>query len=150
YQELWIQIDDKTEYRGDPVDFFEGRGPFRAPLVLGYEASSQAYLSYVPFAYHREAKILFKRDPHYFQVTYREGLGSSAGPDAAQIAAFAGDTTWRSVAAPAIGDDVSPERPFTVASGPLVLSSFSLRASPEDWKLLSVRVGAQEPVPAAF
>jgi hypothetical protein len=150
YAELWIQIDGETIYRGNPVDFFEGRGPFQAPLVLGYEASSQAFLSYVPFAYHHEAKILFKHDPHYFQVTVREGPGSSEGPEAAQIAAFASDSAWHSAAPPPRGVDVSPGRPLTVASGPAVLSSFSLRAKPEDWPLLSVRVGAQAPVPASF
>jgi D-arabinan exo alpha-(1,3)/(1,5)-arabinofuranosidase (non-reducing end) len=150
YAELWIQIDGETAYRGNPVDFFEGRGPFQAPLVLGYGASSQAFLSYAPFAYLHEAKILFKSDPHYFQVTYRQGPGSSDGPNAAQITAFASDPAWHRAAPPPLAIDVSPGHPFTVARGPVVLSSLSLRAKPEDWCRLSVRIGAQAPVPAAF
>src|SRR5579871_2933082 len=80
YQELWIIVDGQTVFKGKPDDYFEGRGPFHYPLVLDYEKSSGAFLSYAPLPYAHDAKILFKGNPHYYQVTYREGAGSSAGP----------------------------------------------------------------------
>src|SRR5690349_3313577 len=34
-QEIWIEIDGRTAFRGSTRDFFEGRGPWKAPLTLG-------------------------------------------------------------------------------------------------------------------
>jgi hypothetical protein len=150
YRELWIQIDGRTVYRGSPLDFFQGRGPWRAPLVLGYEAASGAFLSYVPFPYAREAKILFAGDPHYYQVTYRQGPGAAAGPTAGELQAFLTDDGWNDAAAPDTSFSVSPERPAVIAVGPATVSTLSVRLPAGDLSGLAVRVGAQEPVPLAY
>src|SRR5690606_38296537 len=75
YKEIWFVIDGKTVFKGDPLDYFAGRGPFAHPLVLDRLASSGAYTSYVPFSYAKEAKILFRGTPEYFQISYQEGAG---------------------------------------------------------------------------
>ena len=83
WKELWIQIDGQTVFRGSPLDFSRAKGRRKPPLVLDYNASSGGFLSYVPFPYAHEAKVLMLGEPHYtFHVTYRQGAGSSAGPTA--------------------------------------------------------------------
>jgi hypothetical protein len=144
--ELWIEVDGQTVFRGKPLDFFEGRGPWQAPLVLGYQASSGGYLSYVPFSYTREARILLKGDPHYFQVTYREGPGSSAGPDAADVTKFLSET-WND-AVKTVPGTVVAGRPLVLARGPFSVERLTLDAPhPEH---LFVRIGTQPRVPAGF
>ena len=152
YEELWIQTDGVTVFRGKPLDFFEGRGPWQAPLVLGYEASSGAFLSYVPFAYLREAKILFKGNPHYFQVTYREGQGSSQGPTAPELKQFMSEN-WASDTSQLLaetGREVRSEFE-TVASGPSLITRLSVRLErSEDLRSTFIAVGQNPPVPLAF
>ena len=98
YKELWIEIDGATVYRGPVLAFFEGRSGNTAwthPLVNTKDQASGAFLSLIPFSYGHEARIRFKGDPHYFQVTYREGPGSSRGPTAGETHAFLTDDWTR-------------------------------------------------------
>lgn len=152
YQELWIIVDGVTAYRGNPVDFFEGKGPFHQPLVMSYEQSSGAFLSYAPFGYAREAKILFKGNPHYYQVTYREGAGASSGPTPQEITAFLSEK-WASgiTAFNGVADVSGAENGVAIATGARTLTSVALRLEENaDLANLKVRVGKQAPVPAAF
>jgi hypothetical protein len=149
YLELWIVADGQTVYRGKPLDFFEGRGPWRSPLVMGQTESSGAFLSYVPFPYAREAKILFKGDPRYFQVTYRQGAGSAAGPTAAELAELLSEP-WDQ-AAHMLAKRAKVTGELELARGPATIARLTLTLS--DAKALSelkVRVGGQEAVPASF
>ena len=50
--------------------------PLPNPLVLDFVTSSQALTSWVPLPYRSEAKILFRKRPHFFQIGYRQGPGS--------------------------------------------------------------------------
>lgn len=145
YKELWIIVDGNTAYKGKPSDFFDR---FKAPLLMDYQDG--AFISYMPFSYSREARILFKGDPHYFQVTYRQGPGSSSGPGYREIAEFL-DEPWVENA-PATGRKVtaSAAAPAVLAKGPATIAALSLRCKPEDLSKLRIRVGGQPPVPAAF
>ncbi len=128
YTELWIEADGVTIFRGAPLDFFEGRGPVQAPLVLGYWQSSRAYLSLMPIPYQHSATIFFRGDPHYFQVTYREGEGSSAGPNAADLATFLSEP-WDE---PAFEHERSmlilPGESEELVANPTLLSRYGFRA----------------------
>ncbi|MEK6542986.1 MAG: DUF2961 domain-containing protein [Elusimicrobiota bacterium] len=150
YRELWVIVDGVTVYRGKPVDFFEGRGPWKAPLVLGREASSGAYTSYVPFAYTREAKILFLGNPHYFQVTYRQGAGASQGPTAEETARFLSEKWWESAPETAQAGVVAKNKPLLLAKGPGTVAQLSVRCDPQSLGDLKVRIGKQDAVPLAF
>lgn len=151
YQELWILLDGRTAYRGRPQDFFEGGGPWHAPLVLDRERSSGAYLSYVPFPYASDGRILFKGDPGFYQVTYRTGAGAATGPDVAEIEDFLTDPWERMIPAPSQRAVVLPRQQFALARGPTTVSQLVLQVqNPEVLPSLTIRVGAQAPVPAAF
>jgi hypothetical protein len=149
-QELWIEIDGYTAFRGSPRDFFEGRGPFQSPLVLGFDASSGAFTSFVPFPWSREAKIRFRGAAIYYQVTYREGPGASAGPTAEQLAQFMTEDWTVPLPAPRRRDILRPDAPITLATGPGTISGIDLRIAAGDLKDLQVRIGDQPPVPASF
>lgn len=153
YQELWIVVDGQTAFRGKPLDYFEGRASWKSPLVLGYEASSGAFLSYVPFGYAHEAKILFKGNPHYYQVTYREGAGSSSGPTASELATFLSENWVEKLPTlnqPGVARAGAANLSTVLARGPTLVSRLAVRIAPKNLKDLRVRVGAQEPVPAGF
>ncbi|MCC6556012.1 MAG: hypothetical protein IT372_23875 [Polyangiaceae bacterium] len=156
YEEIWIQIDGQTAFRGSPIEFFQGRGPSGAPLLLDVERSSGALVSYVPFSYSREARILFRGDPGYFRVTYREGRGASAGPTAEELTTFLAEDWTAGAAAP-----MGAPRPLragaalALAAGPATGDRIALRLSargdtPPSLAGLSVRVGDQPPVPLSF
>lgn len=161
YEEIWIRIDGQTAFRGSPIDLFQGRGPWQAPLVLDVEQSSGAFLSYVPFSYSREAKILFRGEPRYYQVTYREGAGASAGPTAEELRAFLAED-WAAGAAQGMGAarPLQPGASLTLAAGPATVDRIALRLStprlstsanpPASLAGLFVRVGDQPPVPLSF
>lgn len=149
YQELWILVDGKTAFKGSPLDFFEGRAGHTTPLVMGFEASSGAFLSYVPFGYAREAKILFKGKPHYYQVTYREGKGSSQGPTEKELH----ETLTNNSLGPAQflnQTALTINGTFELAQGPLTVTQVSLQIDPQQLANLFVRVGSQPRVPASF
>lgn len=161
YEEIWIQIDGQTAFRGSPIDLFQGRGPWQAPLVLDVERSSGAFLSYVPLSYSREARILFRGEPRYFQVTYREGAGASAGPTAEELRAFLAED-WAAGAAEGLGAPrpLRPGAAMTLATGPATVDRIALRLStprpstpaspPPSLAGLLVRAGDQPPVPLSF
>jgi hypothetical protein len=149
YKEIWIQLDGKTVFRGKPLDFFEGRGPWKAPLVMGQAASSGGFLSYAPFPYKREAKILFKGNPHYFQVTYRQGAGSSAGPSAEQLQALLTEAWWDKSPKAETEATVDRDEPLVLAQGPATVEGLSVRVRPERAPSLRLRIGSQKPVPLA-
>jgi hypothetical protein len=154
WQELWIQVDGQTVFRGKPLDYFSGKAAWKAPLVLDYQASSGGFLSYVPFSYAHEAKVLLKGEPHYFQVNYREGAGSSSGPTAKQLSAFMTEQWWK-------GGSIErePEQTAHLTAGssmPLAMGpglvwgvrvNFKKKA---DLSKLSIRVANQAPVPLPF
>jgi hypothetical protein len=148
YLELRIEIDGKTFYRGKPLDFFNGKATWKSPVVMGYQETSGSFLSYLPIPYAKDAKILFRGNPHYFQVTYRQGAGSSTVNTADQVSQFMSDRTWVS--------DLSNDPVNTVpvgqviATGPTTLSGIKLECTPSQLLDLRVRVGNLAPVPAAF
>jgi hypothetical protein len=150
FADLWIIIDGQTVFKGNPVDYFDGRARWKSPLVLGYQESSGGFLSYVPFTYSREAKILFRRDPHYYQVTYREGAGASAGPTAGELSAFLEDQDWARKVTHSEKATVNKGQPVVIARGPLTVSALSVRLAAGDLRRLRVRVGSQDAVPASF
>jgi hypothetical protein len=128
YAELWIEADGVTLFRGDPVDFFEGRGPVQVPLVLDYTQSSGAYLSLMPVIYHESARILFRGDPHYFQVTYREGEGAARGPTAPELAQFFTETWDALPLEQERGLLLLPGEEAVVQEGPALLARYGVRA----------------------
>lgn len=158
YGELWILVDGQTAYRGSPIDFFKGRGPWQAPLVLDREQSSGAFTSHVPFPYSREAKVLFRGNPKYFQVTYREGPGAAAGPTAAELRDFlAEDWAGDLAAALPAPRPLRPGEEITVATGPVTVDALALQLAAGaaggargSLRGVSIRVGDQPPVPASF
>jgi hypothetical protein len=148
YRELRIEIDGKTFYRGKPLDFFNGNGPWKYPLVMNYEQTSGGLLSYVPIPYLQEAKILLAGNPHYFQVTYRQGQGSSEGPSASDVSRFMGDRYWvsQNTELPPIRAKVQE----VVASGPVTVSEIHIDCLASDLSSLQIRVGNHPAVPASF
>ncbi len=150
YLELWIEIDGKTAFRGKPTDLYYGKGPWQNPLVLDAGQASGAYLSWVPFPFHHEAKILFRNKPHYYQVSYGQGPGSSVGPSAEEIARFLSDRWWTSVPPPDHAGRLSRGTPLTVTEGDALLTSLSLNVKPWDLPKLRLRVGGQNAFPASF
>jgi hypothetical protein len=152
WREIWIQVDGQTVFRGSPLDLFSGKGPWKSPLVMEKNQSSGGYLSYVPFSYSQEAKVLLLGDPHYFQVTYREGAGSSAGPSAQELSQFMSERWWESAFA-ARGTregKATPEKPAVLAAGPLTVSSVVLKLNPKDLNNLRIKVGSQPAVPLSY
>ena len=148
--ELWIEIDGKTLYRGPPLGFFQGRGPFKAPLVLDSGGASGGYLSWAPMPYQREARILFKGHPRYYQVSYQQGPGSSAGPDAEAIGRFLSDPWWSRAPAPDQAARASRGSPVTIARGPALVTALAIATRHEDLPRLRLRVGMQPSFPATY
>ncbi|AUX45152.1 hypothetical protein SOCE26_066330 [Sorangium cellulosum] len=149
-QELWIEIDGRTVFRGSHRDFFEGRGLWTSPLALGVDASSGAFTSYVPFAWSSEAKIRFRGVPIYYQVTYREGPGAASGPSSEELAQFMAEDWTRALPAPSRQQAPSPGAPLVLAEGPATVSGLVLHIPAASLKDLEVRIGGQPPVPASF
>jgi hypothetical protein len=150
YLELWIELDGQTAFRGKPTDFFYGKGPWKSPLVLDGDASSGAYTSWVPFPFHHEAKVLFRGKAHYYQVSYRQGPGSSLGPTPEETARFLSEEWWRAVPPTDHAGRVSRANPLIVAEGPSLLTSLSLSVAPFDLPKLRLRLGTQGSFPASF
>jgi len=150
YLELWIELDGVTAFRGKPTDLFYGKGPWQKPLVLDAEMSSGGYTSWVPFPFHHEAKILFKGKAHYYQVSYRQGPGSSLGPTADEIARFLSEEWWRAVPSTDHHGRVSRANPIIVTEGSSLLTTFSLAIAPWDLPKLRLRFGQQASFPASF
>ncbi|WP_437693010.1 DUF2961 domain-containing protein [Sorangium sp. So ce176] len=149
-QELWIEIDGHTVFRGSPHDFFEGRGPWRSPLALGIDASSGAFTSYVPFAWSSEAKVRFRGVPIYYQVTYREGPGAASGPTPEALARFMAEDWTAALPARSHHQGPGPGAPLVLATGPATVSGLDLLIPAGRLKDLRVRIGGQAPVPASF
>jgi hypothetical protein len=149
-QEIWIEIDGRTAFRGSPGDFFGGRGPWRSPLVLDVDASSGAYTSYIPFAWSSEAKVRFRGVPIYYQITYREGPGAASGPTPEELSRFMTEDWTATVLAPSRRESPSASAPLVLATGPATVSRVDVRIPAGSLKDLSVRIGGQPPVPASF
>ncbi len=150
YSELWIIVDDRTVYRGHPTAFFQGKDEHKAPLVLDGESSAGAYTSWVPFPFMREAKILFKSRANYFQVGYRQGVGSSAGPTAAEVSRFLTEPWWADVPLPTPPTDeraVAAGDGLVLARGDALVTHLALVVAPEDVAKLRVRVGTHRSFP---
>lgn len=150
YLEIWIIVDGVTVYRGNPVDFFGGKGPWRYPLVLDRKMSSGAFTSYVPFPYSKEAKILFRGVPNYFQITYREGAGSSAGPDASTLASFLAEAWWDNIPTEISDHQLEKDQALTLATGPATLTKVDVRINKEDIGNLFIQIGEKELIPLPF
>lgn len=150
WKEMWIIVDGKTVFRGPPVDWFAGKGGFAAPLVLDQTHSSGAYISWVPIAYRASAKILVRGDPHYFQVSHREGPGSANGPTAASVAHFLGDEWWKRTPPPEARAGIARATPLTIATGPTLVTELALHFAREEMPRLRVRIGDQRPFPATY
>ncbi len=150
WKEMWIVADGRTVFRGPPLDWFAGKGGFAAPLVLDQTHSSGAYISWVPIAYRVSAKILVRGDPHYFQVSHREGPGSANGPAADSVAHFLGDAWWTRVAPPETRARIVRTAPLTIATGPTLVTELALHLSREDLPRLRMRIGDQRPFPATY
>lgn len=132
YLDLWIEIDGQTIYRGRPQDWFEGRGPFRAPLVLGQADSSGGFTSYAPLPFRREAKVRMKKRPHYYQISYRTGPGAAAGPSAPEVARFFSDR-WCDAVAPM-------PRAEVLAEGPTLVTRLGVNLTPAAFVKTRVRI----------
>jgi hypothetical protein len=150
YKELWIQADGHTVYKGKPADLFGGKGQWQAPLVSDYQENSGAGISYAPFSYSREARVLFKGDPRSYWITYRRGAGSSSGPGYRELTEFLAEPWVEKVPAAKDKIEAAPGKPAVLAKGPLTVAGLSLRCRPEDVSKLRIRVGGQAGVPAAF
>lgn len=149
-QEIWIEVDGHTAFRGSPGDFFGGRGPWKSPLVLDVDASSGAYTSYVPFAWSSEAKVRFRGVPIYYQVTYREGPGAASGPTPEALSRFMTEDWTATLPAPSRRESLSASAPLVLATGPATVSGVDVRIPAGSLNDLSVRIGGQPPVPASF
>ncbi|WP_438036550.1 DUF2961 domain-containing protein [Sorangium sp. So ce204] len=149
-QEIWIEIDGHTAFRGSPGDFFGGRGPWRSPLVLDVDASSGAYTSYVPFAWSSEAKVLFRGVPIYYQITYREGPGAASGPTPEELSRFMTEDWTATLPAPPRRESLSASAPLVLATGPATVSGVDVHIPARSLNDLSVRIGGQPPIPASF
>ncbi|WP_438043900.1 DUF2961 domain-containing protein [Sorangium sp. So ce128] len=149
-QEIWIEIDGHTAFRGSPGDFFGGRGPWRSPLVLDVDASSGAYTSYVPFAWSSEAKVLFRGVPIYYQITYREGPGAASGPTPEELSRFMTEDWTATLLAPPRRESLSASAPLVLATGPATVSGVDVHIPAGSLNDLSVRIGGQPPIPASF
>lgn len=150
YEEIWILIDGLTVYKGNPIDFFSGRGPWKWPLVLDRRASSGAFTSYVPFPYSNEIKILFKGIPNYFQVTYREGAGASMGPSAQELTQFMNAPWWSENPIALKNGEVAAGEKLVLAQGPMTISKLEVRLEHEDLGKFQIKVSDQSAVPLAF
>ncbi|WP_437802781.1 DUF2961 domain-containing protein [Sorangium sp. So ce693] len=149
-QEIWIEVDGHTAFRGSPGDFFGGRGPWKSPLVLDVDASSGAYTSYVPFAWSSEAKVRFRGVPIYYQVTYREGPGAASGPTPEALSRFMTEDWTATLPAPSRRESLDASAPLVLATGPATVSGVDVRIPAGSLNDLSVRIGGQTPVPASF
>ena len=148
-QQFWIIIDGQTAFRGRARDYFEGRGPFKAPLV---RAGEGGILSLVPFAYAHDARVLFKGNPPQYRIDYREGAGAAAGPTASELSVFLAEKWAGGLSASLAADAVmvSPTQSLTLAKGPTTVSAVALKLDLVELKNLKVKVGAQASVPAEF
>ena len=150
WQELEIELDGRVAYRGTPLDFFRGRGPWSAPLVLDHPRSSGAYLSLVPFPYQHDARIRFRGYPQFYQVSYQQGAGASLGPSAEETAELLDDTWWTRAPSPNAKVTIASDHPAILARGPTLVTALSLGVAPEVMPKVRVRVGAEAPFPASM
>lgn len=141
WKELWIETDGVTRYRGPVLDFFRGNGPWKAPLVLDHPKSSGAYLSLVPFPYEHEASIKIRGYPYFYQVTYRQGPGTSDGPSAEAIAALLQDDWSKRAPDANVALAIEPSRPVTLARGPTLVRQLSVAVAEKDLARLRLRIG---------
>jgi len=148
--ELWIETDGHTVYRGSLRDFFEGRGGWSSPLVMGYAQSSGGLTSYVPFAWSRSAKIRMKGGLVYSQITYRQGPGSAAGPTPEALASFMTEDWTAALPAVEPRSALQAGAPLVLATGPATVSQVHVQLPAAHLKDLAVRIGDQPPVPASF
>jgi hypothetical protein len=150
YLRLVIIIDGQEIYDGGLIDFFQGKGPWSYPLVYDITQSSGSFVSYVPFPYLNEAMILMRTDPHFYQVTYREGTRASQGPSPEEIKALMEKMWWHGDP----GHSTLPLKanvPMELASGPALITNLKLQLhSPEHLKSLQIKVGNQTAIPLAF
>jgi hypothetical protein len=150
WKEMWIVADGRTVFRGPPLDWFYGKAEFKAPLVLDQEHASGAFISWVPIPYRTSAKILVRGDPHYFQVSHREGPGSANGPTAESVAHFLSEAWWLRVALPETRARITRDAPLAIATGPSLVTSFALSFAPQELTRIRVRIGAQPAFPATY
>lgn len=147
YHELWIRTDGATVFRGRPQDYFAGKGGHRPPLVLDGDLSAGAYTSWIPYPFMREAKILFKSRANYYQVSYRQGAGSSAGASADEIARFLSAPWWNEEPLPA--EDLAVTDRLLLAEGDALVTRVALVISPSDLPSLRFRIGNRASFPAS-
>ncbi|HEX4924754.1 MAG TPA: hypothetical protein VFV50_11740, partial [Bdellovibrionales bacterium] len=151
YLSLVVLVDGKEAYAGNFFDFFSGKGPWKSPLVNDIKEAAGSYVSYVPFAFKSEAMILMRSNPHFYQVTYREGPGSSAALTAAETAEFMTTPWWAEGRTTYNALDIRPNRPAQLAAGPALVTRLKLRLwTSAQLQHLKIQVGAQPPVPLAF
>lgn len=147
YQDLWIKIDGATVYRGKPQEYFWGRGRHRAPLVLDGELSAGGYTSWVPYPFAREAKVLFRSRVNFYQVSYRQGPGSSKGPTAEEVTAFLSQPWWNDEPLP--HDDIALDDKLLLAEGDALVTRLALKINPKDLPFLRVRIGSRPSFPVS-
>jgi hypothetical protein len=148
WRELWIVADGATVFRGDPLDWFGGKAGPVPPMVMDQSHSSGAFVSWVPIAYRAGAKLLVRGDPHYFQVSHREGPGSANGASIASIERFMTDRWWTRVRSPETRARAERRAPVTIATGPALVTELAL-ASP-DLARARLRIGDGAPFPATY
>lgn len=153
---LWIEADGVTLYKGHPVDFFLGKGRWQHPIVSSQTQSSGAYLSWLPIPFQREAKIRFLGAPHFYQVSWRSGPGSSAGPSVEQVRALLLDRWWERAHPPLEEARLVRATQTVLARGPALVRDFAVEIPEVDGEdpalglaRLRVRAGSGPSVPAA-
>lgn len=155
WRRLRIVADDRVVYDGAPAGFFEGAGPFAAPLVLGFEAASGAWLSVAPIPYRRNVLITVRDNPHYFQVNALTGPGTASRPaaDGARLARFLSED-WASPLAslPRVNLEIPAGGTVTAAAGEALVTGLLIAPGRmTDLDHLEVRWSGQARwVPASF
>jgi hypothetical protein len=150
WKELWIETDGITRYRGPVLDFFQGKGPWQAPLVLDHPKSSGGYLSLVPFAYLHDASIKVRGYPYFYQVTSRQGPGTAAGPSAEDVSSFLSEEWWTHAPAPTDDAAIDATHPKLLARGPRLVRALTLAVDEKNLPRLRLRFGDAPSFPASM
>jgi hypothetical protein len=151
---LWIEVDGVTIFKGHPLDFFLGKSRWQHPLVSSQTQSSGAYLSWLPMPFQHEAKIRWLGAPHFYQVSWRSGPGSSVGPGVDQVREFLERRWWERPAPAFVEQRLVRTTPSIVARGPALVRDVVVELPGDDaadgLAHLRVRAGSGPSVPASY
>jgi len=120
FRQLIIIRDGIEFYNGPLTEFFS----MDYPLTYDIKQSSGSFVSYLPISYQRELIMLMTVEPHFYQVTYREGKGASESLQADELKTFMTEEWWKKSHLQPI--KITGVEPQTIAEGPVLVSELEV------------------------